>query len=158
MANSDLYGNKWTVPNNVITKLNKELNKSDTSLAGYKRAKNIVSDRTMSYSMLKRMKNFFDSFSGNKGGSEYLINGGDAMKTWVTNTLDSSRGDIVRNKRNKSDSGMNNQFKKTHSKDRNNKNVTKSNIAIIKGDARSIKNNRAVYKEMTQLINKLIKN
>ena len=38
MANSDLYGNKWTVPNNVITKLNKELNNSDTSLAGYKRA------------------------------------------------------------------------------------------------------------------------
>ena len=158
MANSDLYGNKWTVPNNVITKLNKELNKSDTSLVGYKRAKNIVSDRTMSYSMLKRLKNFFDSFSGNKKGSEYLINGGDDMKTWVNNKLDSSRGDIVRNKRNKSDSGMNNQFKKTHSKDRDNKNVTKSSIAIIKGDARSVQNNRAVYKEMTQIINKLIKN
>ena len=66
MANSDLYGNKWTVPNNVITKLNKELSNSNTSLAGYKRAKNIVSDKTMSYSMLKRLKNFFDSFSGNK--------------------------------------------------------------------------------------------
>tara|TARA_R100000900_G_scaffold69051_1_gene54940 strand:+ start:14705 stop:15181 length:477 start_codon:yes stop_codon:yes gene_type:complete len=158
MANSDLYGNKWTVPNNVITKLNKELNKTDTSVSGYKRAKNIVSDRTMTYSMLKRMKNFFDAFSGNKNSSEYLLNGGDAMKTWVNNTLNNSRGDIVRNKRNKSDSGMNNQFKKTHSKDKNNKNVTKSSIAIIKGDSRSIKNNRAVYKEMTQLINKLIKN
>ena len=80
------------------------------------------------------------------------------IRAWVNNKLDSSRGDIVRNKRNKSDSGMNNQFKKTHSKDRDNKNVTKSSIAIIKGDARSINNNRAVYKEMTQLINKLIKN
>ena len=80
------------------------------------------------------------------------------MKTWINNTLNNSRGDIVRNKRNKSDSGMNNQFKKTHSKDRNNKNVTKSNVAVIKSDSRSIKNNRAVYKEMTQLISKLIKN
>ena len=158
MANSNLYGKKWTVPNSVVSKLNKEINKGNKSMKGYKRAQNIASDRTMTYSMLKRMKNFFDSFSGNKNDSEYLINGGDAMKTWVNNTLNSSRGDIVRDKRNKSDSGMTNQFKKSHTKDRDNKNVTKASLAIIKGDARSIRNNKAVYKEMNQLINKLLKN
>ena len=158
MANSDLYGKKWTVPNDVISKLNKSINNSNKSDKGYKRAQNITSDRAMSYSMLKRIKNFFDSFSGNKNDSDYLLAGGDSMKTWVNNTLGKSRGDIVRDKRNKSDSGMSNQFKKTHSKDKNNKNVTKASIALIKGDARSINNNRAIYKEMTQLINKLIKN
>ena len=158
MANSDLYGKKWTVPNDVISKLNKSINNSNKSDKGYKRAQNITSDRAMSYSMLKRIKNFFDSFSGNKNDSDYLLSGGDSMKTWVNNTLEKSRGDIVRDKRNKSDSGMSNQFKKTHSKDKNNKNVTKASIALIKGDARSINNNRAIYKEMTQLINKLIKN
>ena len=158
MANSDLYGKKWTVPNDVISKLNKSINNSNKSDKGYKRAQNIASDRTMSYSMLKRIKNFFDSFSGNKNDSDYLLAGGDSMKTWVNNTLEKSRGDIVRDKRNKSDSGMSNQFKKTHSKDKNNKNVTKTSIALIKGDARSINNNRAVYKEMTQIINKLLKN
>ena len=158
MANSDLYGKKWTVPNDVISKLNKSINNSNKSDKGYKRAQNITSDRSMTYSMLKRIKNFFDSFSGNKNDSDYLLAGGDSMKTWVGNTLEKSRGDIVRDKRNKSDSGMSNQFKKTHDKDKNNKNVTKTSIALIKGDARSINNNRAVYKEMTQIINKLIKN
>jgi len=157
MANSELYGNKWTIPNNVINSLNTELKRNDKKLKGYKRAQNIVSDRTMTYSMLKRMKNFFNDFSGNKSDREYLISGGEPMEKWVTSTLERSRGDITRQKRTKADAGMTNQFKKTHTKDKENKNVTKSNVARITGNSRDIMNNRAVYKEMTRIINKLIK-
>ena len=60
MANKDLYGKTYTVPNDVISSLSNEItrNKNNKSLKGYKRAQNIVNDRAMSYSMLKRMKNF----------------------------------------------------------------------------------------------------
>jgi len=64
MANKDLYGNKYTIPNDVIKSINNEIsrNKNNKTLKGYKRAQNIVSDKSMTYSMLKRMKNFFDGF------------------------------------------------------------------------------------------------
>ena len=160
MANKDLYGKTYTVPNGVISSLSNEINrnKNNKSLKGYKRAQNIVNDRAMSYSMLKRMKNFFDSYKGGKGDSEYLINGGEKMKTWVNNTLNKNRGDITRQKRLKSDSGMKNQFKKTHTKDRDNKNVTKVNVARAQNNSREIFTNKTVYKEMINTINKILKN
>ena len=160
MANKDLYGNTYTVPHDVVSVINKEINrnKNNKSLKGYKRAQNIVGDKSMTYSMLKRIKNFFDGFKGGKENSEYLINGGDKMKTWVNNTLDKSRGDVNRQKTIKADSGMANQFKKTHTKDKENKNVTKVNVARPQNTARQIFTNKTVYKEMIQTINKILKN
>ena len=79
------------------------------------------------------------------------------MKTWVNNTLDKSRGDINRQKTIKSDAGMKNQFKKTHTKDRDNKNVSKVNLARPVTNSREIKTNKPVYTEMIKIINKLIK-
>ena len=51
MANSDLYGNKWTIPNTIISTMNKQLHKhkDNRSIKGYKRAYNIVVDRVMTY-------------------------------------------------------------------------------------------------------------
>jgi len=159
MANSNLYGNDWSVPNDIISSINRELhkNKDNKSLKGYKRAQNLTSSRKISYSMLKRIKNFFDSFGGEKTDPEYLINGGDKMKTWINNTLDKSRGDIKRQKTLKSDAGMKNQFKKAHTKDRENKNVTKVNLARPVSGSRELKTNKPVYTEMIKIINKLIK-
>jgi len=160
MANKDLYGNKYTIPNDVIKSINNEIsrNKNNKTLKGYKRAQNIVSDKYMTYSMLKRMKNFFDGFKGGKDNPEYLINGGDKMKTWVNNTLTKSRGDVNREKRTKSDAGMKNQFKKTHTKDRENKNVTKVNVPRAQNNSRQIFTNKTVYKEMIKTINNILKN
>ena len=137
MANKDLYGNNYTVPNDVVSGINNEIsrNKNNKSLKGYKRAQNIVGDKTMTYSMLKRVKNFFDGFSGGKNTPEYLINGGEKMKTWVNNTLKQSRGDI-----------------------KENKNVTKVNVARPQNTARQIFTNKTVYKEMINTINKILKN
>tara|TARA_R110000782_G_scaffold125040_2_gene216653 strand:- start:97 stop:573 length:477 start_codon:yes stop_codon:yes gene_type:complete len=158
MANSDLYGNKWTIPNTIISTMNKQLHKhkDNRSIKGYKRAYNIVVDRVMTYSMMKRLKNFFSSQTTKD--DTYLLNGGDEMKTWVNNTLEKSRGDIVRSKRLKSDSGMVNQFKKNHEKDRENKNVTKVNLARTQTTAREILTNKTTYKEMIQKINNILKN
>ncbi len=160
MANKDLYGNNYTVPNNVISSINNEIsrNKNNKSLKGYKRAQNIVNDKSMTYSMLKRMKNFFDGFKGSTSNSEYLINGGEKMKTWVNGTLDKSRGDVNRQKKIKADSGMKNQYKKTHTKDRENKNVTKVNVPRVQNNSRQIFTNKTVYKEMIKTINKILKN
>jgi|TARA_R110000744_G_scaffold253802_1_gene369515 hypothetical protein len=159
MANSDLYGDNWNIPNDIISSINKELhkNKDNKSLKGYKRAKNLTDTRSISYSMLKRLKNFFVSFSGSKTDPEYLINGGDKMKTWINGTLDKSRGSIKRQKTLKSDSGMKNQFKKTHTKDKENKNITKVNLARPLSGSRELKTNKGVYTEMIRIINRLIK-
>ena len=53
---------------------------------------------------------------------------------------------------------MKNQFKKTHTKDKENKNVTKVNVARPQSTARQIFTNKTVYKEMINTINKILKN
>ena len=52
---------------------------------------------------------------------------------------------------------MKNQFKKTHTKDKENKNVTKVNVVKPQSNSREIKTNKPVYTEMIKIINKLIK-
>ena len=40
------------------------------------------------------MKNWFDNFKGDRNDLEYILNGGDYVKNWVNNTLQSKRNDV----------------------------------------------------------------
>lgn len=69
----------------------------DHASKGYKRLNNILSmENGIAYNEMKRLKHFFDNFQGDTNSDEYILNGGEPMKLWVTNTLNTATS-IVQN-------------------------------------------------------------
>lgn len=101
MANSKLLGKEFGVP--------PELQK-------------ITGNPTISYSMLKHFKNFFDY--NDSSHPYYEKKGGDRMKSFVDATLRSQRSRVHKSSELKSEFSTENGFKKTHNKNRQTKNVT----------------------------------
>jgi hypothetical protein len=89
---------------------------ADSNSEGYKRNKELQSKKFITYKQLKRIKNFFDNFKGNHKEPEFILNGGVEMKNWVDNELRRMRENPKITKRNKMDTGMQNQFIKPHEK------------------------------------------
>lgn len=89
----------------------------DENDEGYKRNKELQEKEFIDYKQLKRIKNFFDNFKGNENESSFILNGGFEMKNWVNNELRKMRDFSHMTKRNKMDTGMQNQFISNHKKD-----------------------------------------
>jgi hypothetical protein len=119
MANSKLQGKKTNIPEKVKTHLSRIFTayRGDETVEGYARLKNLVDKDQISYEQMKRMKNFFDNYDGGKNTTPYLLNGGTLMKDWVDKTLKDARKNIEGKKKAMKDTGMDNQYIKTHSKD-----------------------------------------
>jgi hypothetical protein len=154
MPNSSLENKKFKVPDNVFNKINqmlKRVNTNSEQAKGLKRAKDIVSDRKVSYSQMKRLKNYFDSYQGDGNDEEYKLIGGKITRMWVDKTLGQNRDSIKQSKKTKMDGGMENQFIKTHTKDKDNANPTKANGGMIdirkSSKMRNIMANDAIYQE-----------
>jgi len=126
-GNSELKGRKFPIPDNVRKLLSNTLEnyKGDKTIDGYKRLNNLLSMDGISYNEMKRIKNFFDKYNGSDKSAEYILNGGDAMKTWVNNTLNTATKSIHDFKQAKKNAGVKNAFIKTHNKDRQNKKKNK---------------------------------
>jgi len=95
--NKKLYGKEFEVPGEVVEYLDKCFNavkSKDESVEGYKRNRDLVKNKKVSYSVLKRIKNFFDTYQGNKKDAPFVLNGADYMKNWVDSTLEHSRRNI----------------------------------------------------------------
>lgn len=89
---------------------------------GYKRLNNLLTnEKGVSYSDMKRIKNFFDTYNGTDKSVEYILNGGNEMKLWVNNTLDSATKRVKDFKQAKKDAGIKNAFRREHEKDRQTK-------------------------------------
>lgn len=91
-------------------------NCTDERVDGYKRNQELQKQSTIDYKQLKRIKNFFDNFSGNINDVPFILNGGVIMKNWVNDQLRRMRDGIHITKRNRMDTGMQNQFIKPHEK------------------------------------------
>jgi hypothetical protein len=96
----------------------RKANCQDESLEGFKRNKELQSQKTIDYKQLKRIKNFFDNFQGKQEDLPFILNGEFKMKTWVDNQLRRMREGIHQTKQNKMDTGMENQFMDPHQKDK----------------------------------------
>jgi len=160
MANSDLENKFFTPPDNVLHKIESAMAKIDLSkkdIKGFRRGKEILSKKKVSYSQMKRIKNFFDNYEGDGFDDEFKLIGGKLTQKWVNNALESKRGDIHDYKETKMDAGAENQFIRNHEKDPDNANPTGVGLVNIhKGtNLKNIMNNRTVYEE-TNSINKLI--
>lgn len=89
---------------------------ADKNSEGYKRNSELQSKNYITYKQLKRIKNFFDNFKGNEKESSFILNGGVVMRNWVNDQLRKMREGLKITKRNKMDTGMQNQFIKSHEK------------------------------------------
>lgn len=100
--NKDLYGKEYEVPSNILKNLN--------DFKGEKTIANIINNKKISYSLLKRIKNRMEN-----GEMDNL--GGENFKNWVVQKLGEDRRAIHTSKDVKRKSGVANAFIKPHSKD-----------------------------------------
>lgn len=117
--NRELYDSTVVFPDQMKNHLRicfQKVNCNDHSVEGYNRNLELQKQSNITYQQLKRIKNFFDNFKGRDTDAPYILNGGNEMKSWVNNTLNQMRINPKMTKRNKMETGMENQFIKNHEK------------------------------------------
>lgn len=96
--NDQLYGHRVEIPEEVLGYLDDCFNhvqNADDSIDGYRRNIDLRNKKQVSYQQLKRMKNWFDSYSGDKTDAPFILNGADYVKNWVDSTLSQLRNQTV---------------------------------------------------------------
>ena len=100
-----------------------------SNLDGYKRLSNFIDrEGKLTYEWLKRIKNYFDYYTGDGSDIVYQMNGGNELKKWCDKTLKQATEIIKNSKETMKNNGMENQFIQTHYKDKMNTNP--SNVTI----------------------------
>lgn len=99
--NNELYGKKYEIPENVLNSL--ENHKDETTI------KNIFTNGYLTYQNMKKILHDIDN---NKFNGRDLS----SLKSFITQNLGSDRGSVNRQKRDASDSGMQNQYLSAHKK------------------------------------------
>jgi len=120
-VNKDLYGERVELPEQIVVYLKQcsdSIPNANDKTEGYRRNKELRDSGFVTYQQLKRMKNFFDSYNGDKTDMPFILNGADYVKTWVDNTLTSMRDNVYMSKDIKS-TVLPNQFIQPHQKNVN---------------------------------------
>jgi hypothetical protein len=122
--NKSLYNNIIILPQSLVDHLDTCFNQvsGDQNTEGWKRNQELRQNKQITYQNLKRIKNWFDGYSGKKEDAPFILNGGDRMNTWVNHALQQMRSSISSSKKHRSNGGMQNQYLDNHEK--NNINLT----------------------------------
>jgi len=150
--NKDLKNDFYSLPKELLSHLNNNLENSNESQSGFKRLKGMCDQKGIGYKQAKKVKHEMES---DMEPQVYKLIGGDELLSWINDKLDRRRNIVDGIKRNKMRAGLPNQFKKTHTKDKS-KNSTKVNIPKVGTNSDTIMNNRAIYENIDR-INNLIK-
>lgn len=120
--NSNLYDRRAKLPEKLINHLKKCFSSVDanSNTEGFNRNKELTGSDHITYQQIKRIKNWFDSYGGNKEDAPFILNGGDRMKKWCDEVLRVWRGDDESSKKVKKDTGMENQYLHRHGKNTDN--------------------------------------
>jgi hypothetical protein len=86
------------------------------NIEGYNRNQQLRKSKQATYQQIKRIKSWFDNFSGKKEDAPFILNGGDRMKTWCDEVLRVWRENDKNGKTIKMNAGMQNQFIDDHEK------------------------------------------
>lgn len=116
--NKSLYDKKAKLPESLIKHLEDSFNsiQGDSNTEGYNRNKELREGGIITYQQLKRVKNWFDGYNGNKEDAPFILNGGDRMNNWCNTVLNHWRTTLENGKKIKADSGMQNQYIDNHQK------------------------------------------
>ena len=145
--NNDLKNDVYVIPDSLIDLLKVGLSKLQSGDKGYTRCNNMVNDGKLTYSQAKKFKHELEN---DLEGDEYEVVGGDDMLDFINNSLDGRRDSVYKSKKIRQNSGEENVFKKTHTKD-NSKNPTKVRTIKVAKNSDDIINNRAVYEEINRI-------
>ena len=107
--NKDLYGKKWDFPQDMRDHMKicfQKVNNADANVEGYNRNLRLQKTPSLSYPELKRIKNFFDSFTGPQTDAPFILNGENKMKNFVDSILYGARQSISTTDKIKNDTGM----------------------------------------------------
>ena len=101
MANQELLNKQYKLPQDVLNGIRVNLITNPDS-DGTKRAKFMLKNGSVTYQVLKRLKNFFDYFNPKTDDkSQYLLAGGELMRNFVETTLNQDRAGVKRSKETK---------------------------------------------------------
>jgi len=129
--NKKLYDHIIFLPDGLINHLDvcfKSVN-GDNNVEGYQRNQTLRQSKQITYQNLKRVKNWFDGYSGKKEDAPFILNGGDRMLNWVNHALQQMRSGVESGKKTKSETGMQNQYLGSHEKNSFNLNDTHTTTA-----------------------------
>lgn len=107
--NKDLYGKKWDFPQDMRDHMKvcfQKVNNADANVEGYNRNLRLQKTSSLGYPELKRIKNFFDTFSGPQTDAPFVLNGENKMKNFVNSILSGARQSISTTDKIKNDTGM----------------------------------------------------
>ena len=150
--NQDLKNDKYVIPDELRSILTSNLSSMGKSDKGYSRCSTLLDNGHVTYSQAKKFKNELEN---ELEGVDYDNVGGDDMLSFLDMSLNGRRDSVKGGKKSRMNSGMENQFLKTHTKD-NSKNPTKVRKVKVATKSDDIINNRAIYEDIAR-INKLIK-
>ena len=153
--NKDLKHDFYKLPDELLKSLQGNLKNSSSKSSGYDRLSNLCKNKGVSYGQAKKIKHEMEN---GLNPEAYKLVGGEDLINWINDTLGRNRKISDGNKRRKMNAGLENQFKKTHSKDKS-KNPTKVRLVSTQKNADEIINNRAVYNEASRIrdiMNKII--
>jgi hypothetical protein len=117
-VNKSLYNKKAKLPESLMKHLEDSFNSisGDSNTEGFNRNKELRESGIVTYQQLKRIKNWFDGYNGNKEDAPFILNGGDRMNKWCDSVLNHWRTTLESGKQIKADTGMQNQFIDNHQK------------------------------------------
>ena len=145
--NSTLKNDFYKLPNELLDVLIQKLKSSDPKVSGYERLKTLCSNKGVKYGQAKKIKHEMEN---GMDPEVFKLVGGDEMITWLNDKLNRQRNIVDTSKRRKMDAGLKNQFKKTHTKDKN-KNPTDVNLVGVQKTSDEIFNNRVVYEQVSRI-------
>tara|TARA_R110000824_G_scaffold48011_9_gene135885 strand:+ start:21 stop:485 length:465 start_codon:yes stop_codon:yes gene_type:complete len=153
--NKDLKNDFYKLPDDLFSSLYSTLRSTNKNINGYERLSNLCKNKGVNYGQAKKIKHEMEN---GMDPQVYKLVGGDDLFDWLNDKLTRERKIVDSNKRRKMQGGLENQFKKTHTKSVN-ANPTKVRLVKVQKNADEIVNNRAVYSEtyrIKEIINKII--
>ena len=145
--NSDLKNDTYVLPDTILDTLTSNLKSLSPGNKGYDRCKNMVNDGSLTYPQAKKFKHELENDLDNE---DYNVVGGDDMLDFINDSLTRRRDGVHKSKKIRQDSGEENVFKKTHTKDKS-KNPTKVRKIKVATKSDDINNNRAIYEEINRI-------
>jgi hypothetical protein len=116
--NKNLYDRIAIIPDSLVKHLNDCFTsvQGNQNIEGYNRNQQLRQTKQATYQQIKRIKSWFDNFSGKKEDAPFILNGGDRMKIWCDEVLRVWRENDKNGKTIKMNAGMQNQFIDDHEK------------------------------------------
>jgi len=148
MANKKLIGKYWNCPDYVLKEISNAIKNfnGNKKTQGYTRAQGILNNKKIRYEQMKRIKNYFDTYSGDGNDPEFILNGGKIMNDWVNRELYDARASIDKLKKIQSNTSLKNEY-------RPNRNENKVYLSKV----RDIYENYDIYQLMSLKINDILK-